>query len=124
MIIALEGDEARIGDAMRQFEAFFVRDARIVAAVNNECWYLNKRKTASDVDDFERLPNAYRVLRRGGNAHQFIHPPKLLGSTLRDKTARKDLTECRIVLPPSMKHQGIESVQLSSLRSVRIDPHS
>ena len=103
VIPAFQSEKTRIGDAARELQPPRVRDTTIVTAVNDECGHTHQAKPLSNIHSTQSLLKADCVLRRSGHAHQFVHPPNLFRSSLRNESEGKHLAECRIILTPSAK---------------------
>src|SRR5215510_4848291 len=121
MIVALQSDEARIGDTVCQHQPSPVRDTSVVAAVKDKSGHTHLWKPVTNVDIAEGFLEADRVLRRDGEPRELVHPSKLLRGAVRNEGRSKHLAECRIVLSPSVKDQGLHRLPAGDLRQIRAD---
>src|SRR5262245_50544259 len=122
MVVALQSDESGVRYAMGQFQPLAVGDAPIVAAVKDESGYAHHGEPLTNVDYACCILDTYRVMRRGGDAHELIHPSNLFGSAFGNETRSKHLAERRIVLTPSVKDQGLQRLKLGNLCRIRAGP--
>src|SRR5262245_54234377 len=116
MVVALQSDKAGILDTVGQLQSSPVRNASIVAAVKDESGHTQFWKPVANIDRAQCFLEADRVLRRRGDAHEFVHPSNLLRRAFGNESRSKHLAECRIVLPPSVEDQRLHRLTASDLR--------
>src|SRR5262249_50418193 len=103
MILAFESNQTCVGNALGEFEASLICDAAVMAAMKHESRHMHLSKPVANIDSARCILETDRILRRRGDAHEFIHPSNLLWRTFGNECRREKLAKRRIVLPPPVK---------------------
>src|SRR4051812_40342990 len=105
VVTAIDLDEARIGNLLRQHESEVAWHSRIAAAVEHESGDLDQRQQRSHVEFSDSALYASGIFGRGREALQFVKRAGLLGSRVGPEPGREELPESRIGVAPPLLDQ-------------------